>query len=796
MKKSSWLDLTEYALLAGSGVGAIVAIAAQQLAFTATPMSLLLIVNLLNRRRFDREIETRSQQNLTLVEERLSTQIENIDRRVQGLPTFWDLASLRKAVLQKNRLAYNNLQQEVNVRLIALEAQDGAKLQQQMGTLKVQHKRLLETIATIQTQLNRSPHTEQIRQQGDQISQINSQLAQLQASIDRFSRTMSPSTLKALQSQVNHLNRRITSLPNPVDTARIQQEMKEVLKVVNDMASRRELHRMVEEVEQIRLHQEQLDASVAPIRITTKILRQQVATLMGVMRSNGSLNPADGTLSSQSIDALKTTIAQLAERIEHLPTEADLVDLRGDLDGMVNNQVGQLHQEVQTLQQQQHNLREQQQMMEGWIKRLPEFLDFSSLRNQLKYLSDRIDGYEEQLEDLGNQVTTLSPDRQRPQYELLFDLPGIAHGHSSRALLAMALDQARSTITMVFPCPDKAAFDDDMFAKLHTFLERGGHLDLGWGYLSNLEQSPPPRYIHQRVLAIDTERSLIKKILTQFNELRRRYPDQFRFKVLGTDDSFLVCDQTEAILGSQVSLQSQAFPKLAVGLKTNDINVIERLLERFEQPVLNEDDEQAYFKRALTRSELDEIEGAINDYTRVIQINPKHDTAYSNRGLLRYELGNREGAIADFNRALLINSGNSIAYCNRGVVRLELGNLMGAVEDFSDAILVAPDCAPAYFQRGQARTQMGNKMGAVEDFSNVIRLEEQDAFAFYYRGMSRTKLGDRIGAIRDLKESAQLFAHQENATGHQQALAAISQLQRSIVIDGSGDSSPAAARSR
>jgi hypothetical protein len=66
-------------------------------------------------------------------------------------------------------------------------------------------------------------------------------------------------------------------------------------------------------------------------------------------------------------------------------------------------------------------------------------------------------------------------------------------------------------------------------------------------------------------------------------------------------------------------------------------------------------------------------------------------------------------------------------------------------------------------------------------------LDENDAAAFYYRGMARNKLGDRIGAIRDLKESARLFVLQENASGHQQALAAIGQLQKTLVIEGSGE---------
>jgi tetratricopeptide (TPR) repeat protein len=794
MKKSNWLDLTEYFLLAGSGVGAVAAIVSQQLAFTATPVSLLLMVNLLNRRRLDQAIEARGHESITLVEHRLSKQIETIDRRVQGLPTFWDLASLRKTVLQKNRLATSQVHQELSHRLAELEQQDSPHLQNQINHLKEQQARMQSSLSIAEKNLHRIVGHDRMRDAEDQLQALRADVSKVQDGIAKFTRTMNPQVLKAVQGQIEHLNRRFTALPNPVDTERLQQEMKEVLKVVKDMASQREVTRILEEVVQMRTHQERLDQKVTPIYLAAKLMRRQVMSLEGEMRKNNLMVSEADRVDAGSIAQLKAAIDSVEQRMQHLPAEVDLVQLRGELFSMLESQSEKLQQEIQGVKQSNHNLTQQQQMMEGWIKRLPEFLDFSSLRNQMKYLADRLDGHESRLDQADGQLHQLAASGQAAQYELLFDLPNSAGPNSNRTLLEVALETATTSVTMVLPHPDKSIFDKEWLKQVRAFLDRGGKLDLGWGYLSNLEQPVTPRYIQARSSVLQADKGFLKKILTQLNELRRCYPDQFRFKVLGTDDSFLVCDRDYAILGSQVNLQSQAFPRLAVGLRTNHADVIDRLLERFEQPVLNEEDDLAYFKRALTRSELDEPEGAIADYTRVIQINPKHDTAYNNRGLMRYAMGNREGSIADFNRAILVNASNSIAYCNRGVVRSEMGNLMGAVEDFSDAVQVSPSCAPAFFQRGLARTQMGNKMGAVEDFSEVIRLDDQDASAFYYRGLARTKLGDRIGAIRDLKESAKLFLAQENSAGHQQALGSINQLQKSLVIEGSAEGGVAASR--
>jgi tetratricopeptide (TPR) repeat protein len=788
MKKTNWLDVTEYLLLAGSGLGSVAAIASQQLAFTAAPMSLLLLVNLINRRRIDQELDTRHQANLALVEKELIQQIENIDRRVQGLPTFWDLASLRKTVLQKNRLAITQLHHEISHRLTQLEEQDVGDLHEKVDTLQSQQTQFQETLGTITSHLSRTASVDRVRDTEAAIASIQNDMTGLNSNLDRLSRSINPNTLKTIQGQIDYLNRRFNSLPNPVDTARLRQDLDGLLKVISDMVSRRELQRLIEEVQQVHSKQVNLDATVTPLHLATRIMRRQVETLITVMRNNqefiGHLG-GDVQISTSSLE-LQTNIAEIQRRLETMPSEADLVQLRSDFDGLLGSQVASLKQDLKGMEQSTQHLEQQQEMLHNWINRLPELLDFSALRNQMKYLGERIERNDNRVDEINTQLETLVQQHQsQQQYELVFDWSTATQPDSGRNLLTVALEQSQTQVTVVLPRPDYALFDSDLMQQLRHFLDRGGHFNLGWGYLGVINQQPQPRYIHQKASALDLEKGCLKRILTQLNELRQHYPEQFRFKVLGSDDNFLVSDKTYAILGFSLDLRSHAFAKITVGLKTSDSAVIQHLLQRFEHPILNEDDLDAYFNRALTRSELNDVEGAIADYTRVVQINPKQDVAYNNRGILRYQLGNKEGAIADFNRALTTNPVSSITYCNRGIVRSELGNAMGAVEDFSNAIQVDSNCLPAYFQRGLARTQMGNKMGAVEDFSHVIRLNDQEAAAFLYRGMARTKLGDRIGAIRDLKEASRLFGSQGNSVSRNQALNMISQIQRSLVVEGS-----------
>ena len=796
MKNDKWMDVTEYALLAGSGLGSIASIATQQIAYTAAPVSFLMMLNVINRQRLDQQVQDQSTQQIAQVDARLTQQLDVIDRRIQGLPTFWDLASLRKTLMQKNRVNLNRLHEQLSNRITAIEIQDVAEMKGNLNDVQVQQARLLDSIDRITGTLRRTPTMEQFRDSEGSVKQLQDRMNSLQTGLDDMNRAYKPSTLRMLQGQIDYINRRFNAMPNPADAATLKQDVEGLMQLVSDLVPRREMTRLADELDQLRQRQDNVDENVAPLRLTTKILRQQVTTLMTFVKNNvdvAAYYRSQKPETSEAFEHLQDAVAKLQQQIEETPSEDRLVELQTQLESLILTKLNPLKDDLKGIEHLTQNLEQQQQHLNGWMNRLPEMLDFSALRNQMKYLSDRMEYQETHLEELGTQVVMasgLQPGQPQP-YELIFDLHAsyrtrdVASGNS-RSLIETALEQAQSHLLVVFPSPDRTTLDAAMLHQFRGFLDRGGKLDIGWGYLGDVQQSYPPRYIQQRSSAHPADKSFLQNILSQFTHLKRQFPDQFRFKVLGTDENFLVCDRTYALLGFHpMNVQSAVFPRVAVGLKTYEAEVMQGLVDRFENPILTENDTNAYFNRALTRYELDDKQGAIADYTQVIQINPDHDTAYNNCGLVRYEMGNKEGAVADLNRAILINPCNSIAFCNRGIIRAELGNPMGAIEDYSYAIHANSTCAPAYFQRGLARSQMGNKMGAVEDFTDVINLNDQDASAYFYRGMARTKLGDRIGAIRDLKESSKLFQAQGNTHSHQQAISAIARLQKSLVIDGS-----------
>ena len=102
----------------------------------------------------------------------------------------------------------------------------------------------------------------------------------------------------------------------------------------------------------------------------------------------------------------------------------------------------------------------------------------------------------------------------------------------------------------------------------------------------------------------------------------------------------------------------------------------------------------AYKNRGNARSDLGDFEGAIEDYTQAIQINPNYTDVYYNRGNAHYELGDLESAIEDYTQAIKINYNYADAYYNRANVRAELEDKQRAIEDFQKA-------ADIYRKQGQ-----------------------------------------------------------------------------------------------
>jgi Flp pilus assembly protein TadD/archaellum component FlaC len=799
--RSQWREIAEYGLLAGVGAGAVASFFTKQILYAASPLSLYLLLNLMNRRRADQLIQQSSETAVSRLDQKLTENIDLLQQQTRSLPSFLDLATMRKTVLQENEAAIARLQEETAHKFVNLEEQHLGAVQQDLQQLQAQYNQVGESISTITTNLKDLASNTQVEKLEEVVTGLQTEVSQLRQDLQKLADEHRQNNGRALQEQINQLNRRINNLPQPFDASALRQDVDSLIKVSSDMVSRRELARLAAQVEKLNQQQQTLEQSVAPTRVASAILRKRLDGITTKLNAQSSIPQSQDV--SEEIETLRQTVNTLEQRLSQLPT-VDPTTLKGELQMVAETHIDKLQQQLNTVQQFAQNLEQQQQTLRKYVDHLPQLLDFTALQNQLRFLANRIDGTESglasmqtwveesvqsRMQDIREKLQTMQPassyglvlDFKRPSASELEDTGKV---YGSRAVLEEALDLAEGRLVVVWSHPDQGAIDDGLMQKFKAFLDRKGCLDIGWGHLQDAYQDRVPHFIHQRWSSNTTEKVFLQNALNQLAQLKKAYPGQFRFKVLGTNENFLVCDRSFAILGIHpISASHQELPEVAVGLRTTDTQIIQQLINRFDNPLLDPQDAGAYFNRAATRFELGDKAGAMNDYTRVLQIDPKDDLAYNNRGVARFELGEKQAALQDFEQSLRLNPNNMAAYCNRGTMRSEAGDKLGAIEDYCYATQADPDCAIAYFYRGLERSRLGNKLGAVHDYSEVIRIDPQNASAYLYRGLAEIKLGQKQAAIVDLNQAAELFASQGDAVNHQEALNTIARLQRALEVE-------------
>ncbi len=95
-----------------------------------------------------------------------------------------------------------------------------------------------------------------------------------------------------------------------------------------------------------------------------------------------------------------------------------------------------------------------------------------------------------------------------------------------------------------------------------------------------------------------------------------------------------------------------------------------------------------YYFRAQAHSGMGQKQKAIEDYTRVIKIDPKFDTAYVNRGWEKMILKDYNGSIEDSETASRINPKHAYSVQNKALVYFIQGDFTKAAPIYKDAAIL------------------------------------------------------------------------------------------------------------
>ena len=177
----------------------------------------------------------------------------------------------------------------------------------------------------------------------------------------------------------------------------------------------------------------------------------------------------------------------------------------------------------------------------------------------------------------------------------------------SREILIEALKRAEKRVILVCPWLTEYGFDEEIENLCKKFLDRGGVLEIGWGKLDQLN------FKRKKLVRLGDIEGFLETFLDKqwlYAELKTlyqmslTYPGLCNLKMMGTHEKYLVCDRHFAMVGSHNFLSSgSSGDDLEMGIKTNDQNIIEKLIKAYESasdltttsrlPILKERDKAA-----------------------------------------------------------------------------------------------------------------------------------------------------------------------------------------------------------
>jgi len=173
---------------------------------------------------------------------------------------------------------------------------------------------------------------------------------------------------------------------------------------------------------------------------------------------------------------------------------------------------------------------------------------------------------------------------------------------------------------------------------------------------------------------------------------------------------------------------------------------------------------EAYLVRAEGHSEIECFDYAFHDVEEAIAINPNEAEAYVLRGMLHFKANEDiNKALADFNKTIELDPCMARAYTNRSLMYLRMNELHKVISDCNKAIELLPDAFEPYNNRGMAYIGLEEHAKALQDYNKVIELAPDTAVAYFQRGALNSGFGNTQEAFRDFVKFLELDPNHKHA---------------------------------
>jgi tetratricopeptide (TPR) repeat protein len=177
---------------------------------------------------------------------------------------------------------------------------------------------------------------------------------------------------------------------------------------------------------------------------------------------------------------------------------------------------------------------------------------------------------------------------------------------------------------------------------------------------------------------------------------------------------------------------------------------------------LNPGSVDAYVLRALVRNRMNYEADDLEDWDKIIELAPSApdtESSYLARANSRARRQKWNDALDDLGRAISLNPKRAIHYSLRSYVYLMKGDLDRARIDYERSLEIEPGLPSPFVRRGYFRTQTLDFAGAQSDYSKAIAWKPDYPEAYADRGISHGLQGNIDDAVKDLRRAAAMNPH-------------------------------------
>lgn len=169
------------------------------------------------------------------------------------------------------------------------------------------------------------------------------------------------------------------------------------------------------------------------------------------------------------------------------------------------------------------------------------------------------------------------------------------------------------------------------------------------------------------------------------------------------------------------------------------------------------------FRRAAAEDALGNTEKALELYSQAIRLDSKSALAFLGRGvLLAGRKRAHERAIEDFDKVLALEPDNVLALIRRGEAFGQLGETGRGLIDLDRAISLSPSSSLAYFHRGLIHNRRHDTVAALRDYDAAVQRGPHNVDALVSRAALHSLAGNLDLAIRDLDAAIALNKRNPN----------------------------------